>query len=293
MAGFLILGPLSKDTIIQDGIKTSSLGGAVYYQSLVFSTLQVEHTAVVTLSWKDRGLLDHFPKNTIIKPVFKKDTVNFENKYLNNDPNCRSQRSNAPKISITRDDLLKLDLSELDFQGIILSPLLPWDLPLDTLNYLYQTGVPLYAGAQGYLRDIKQDKIILKPCPDFYQVLERIKILFLDQHELGALKKNKDESPQDVTARLLSYGLEEIVVTCGDKGSFIYSKHQSFKIKAYPPAKVVDPTGLGDTYLAAYLACKSQNSDSLKCGKLASYLASLKLENKKAPPGLLDQYGSI
>ncbi|MBV1729393.1 MAG: hypothetical protein KUA33_03970 [Methanobacterium sp.] len=55
MSGFLILGPLSKDTIIKDGLKTHSVGGAVYYQSRVFSSLNLNHTAVVTLAADDQN----------------------------------------------------------------------------------------------------------------------------------------------------------------------------------------------------------------------------------------------
>ncbi len=290
MSGFLILGPLSKDTIIQKGKRTYSLGGAVYYQSLIFSALDIDHTAVVTLANQDRELLNQFPEKTIIRPVFKKESIIFENKYLNNDPNHRIQRSNAPKIPLTRKDLLKLFDTKLEFDNIVLAPLLPWDLPLDTVKYLYKQKIPLYAGVQGYLRDLNQGNIMLKPSPDFEQVLSMLDIVFLDENEFKSLKINKNESYREIAARIFSYGLQEIVVTCGDRGSLIYLPDKNYKIQAHPPSKVIDPTGLGDTYLAAYLTCKNQNPDSLKCAKMASHLATLKLENKKPSSSLLNKY---
>lgn len=290
MSEFLILGPLSKDTIIHKGKRTYALGGAVYYQSLIFSALDIDHTAVVTLAIQDKELLNQFPEKTIIRPVFKKESINFENKYLNNDPNNRIQRSNSPQIPLTKKDLLKLFNTKLEFDNIVLAPLLPWDLPQDTVKYLYKQKIPLHAGVQGYLRDLNQDNIKLKPSPDFEQVLSMLDIVFMDENEFKALKLNKNESFRDIATRIFSYGVQEIVVTCGDRGSLIFLPDKSYKVQAHPPGKVVDPTGLGDTYLAAYLTCKNQNLDSLKCAKMASHVATLKLENKMPSFRLLNKY---
>ncbi|GAB6054736.1 ribokinase [Methanobacterium movens] len=281
MSGFLILGPLSNDTIIKDGLKTHSVGGAVYYQSRVFSSLNLNHTVVVTLAADDQHLLNEFPEKTRLIPVFKKETVRFENKYFNNDPNKRIQRSNAPNIPLTTEDLLKIFKSEeMDFEGIILSPLLSSDIPLSTVKWLSKKDIPLYAGAQGYLRNLKNCDINLNLRPEFEELLKMVGILFLDENELKAIKINRKETFMESLNRLASYGPEEIVITCGDKGSLIYSQEKVHKIKAYPPLQVGDPTGLGDTYLAAYLSCKKNNKDPIKCGKFAAQIATKKLESR-------------
>lgn len=278
MTGFLILGPLSKDIIIKDGIISHSLGGAVYYQSKVFSALEVDHTVLVTLSREDEDLLNQFPESTHLNPVFKGETVCFENKYLNNNLDHRIQRSNAPELPLKRDDLNSISKNE--FEGIILSPLLPGDIPLDTVKYLHKLKKPLYLGAQGYLRDFNGYKVKLRPRTDFERFIKGIKIVFMDKNELRALRETKYESLVDIARRLSSYGLEEVVITCAHQGSLIYSEDKLYKIKAYHPSKVVDPTGLGDTYLAAYLSCRRKSRDIIKCGEFAARLATLKLENK-------------
>ena len=146
------------------------------------------------------------------------------------------------------------------------------------------------SGAQGYLRDFKNGEVKLRPPSKFKELLKMFKIVFLDENELRSLKKTKAESIRDVFRRLSLHKLEEIVVTCGDRGSWIYSaENKLYKIKAYPPYKVSDPTGLGDTYLAAYLSCKRNDADIFNCGEFAARLATIKLENKKSWPDLLNQ----
>jgi nucleoside kinase len=101
MGEFLLLGPVSKDTIIRRNQKTHSVGGAVYYQSKVLCGLGLKYKAAVTLSVEDKDILNCFPDKNSILPIFKEDTVKFENNYYDENPNHRFQRSNAPRIPIT------------------------------------------------------------------------------------------------------------------------------------------------------------------------------------------------
>lgn len=285
MGNFLILGPVSKDTIIKNDKKIHRIGGAVYYQSKVLSGLGQSHVAAVTLSKEDRDLLDEFPSQTQVFPLFKKDTVKFENKYYNNDPNHRIQRSNAPKIPITSEDILGIislnfeSKSQLD--GVLLGPLLPWDIPLETINKIHNLGIPIYMGLQGYLRHFEGCDIYLEPLKRVNEILKFVKIVFLDEGEARAIVPH--ETSLEKIGKLLSkYGPEEIIITCGDRGSVIYSKEKSeaIKIKAYPPIKLIDPTGLGDTYMAAYISCHVKGKSQEECGKFASMVSTIKLENK-------------
>ena len=48
--------------------------------------------------------------------------------------------------------------------------------------------------------------------------------------------------------------------------------------RALPPRRHVDPTGCGDTYLAAYMTRRLSSDDLRACGDFAAAVASLKLE---------------
>ena len=78
-----------------------------------------------------------------------------------------------------------------------------------------------------------------------------------------------------------------MIITRGSSGSLIYSKNldEIYKIPAFKPQKIEDPTGLGDTYMAAYAALRLEGENPKKCGVFAAAAASLKLENKSAFKG--------
>ena len=68
MPKFIIIGPLTRDTISRDGLIYHSTGGAVYYQASVLSNLDVDVTAVITLSREDEELLNAFPQECEYNP---------------------------------------------------------------------------------------------------------------------------------------------------------------------------------------------------------------------------------
>jgi sugar/nucleoside kinase (ribokinase family) len=47
----------------------------------------------------------------------------------------------------------------------------------------------------------------------------------------------------------------------------------------------MDPTGLGDTYMAAYATKRMETSDPKTCGIFASMVSTMKLEKIGAFPG--------
>ncbi|MCK9152044.1 PfkB family carbohydrate kinase [Methanobacterium alcaliphilum] len=285
MGSFLLLGPVSKDTIIKKNQKTHRIGGAVYYQSMVLSGLGLKHTAAVTLSKEDKFILDEFPDKTKVIPLFKRDTVKFENNYYDHDPNHRIQRSNAPKIPVTVEDVENIFTLFKDkkrqFDGVLLGPLLPWDIPMETINKIHDLNIPIYMGLQGYLRHFDGCDIHLEPLKRVNVILKYVKILFLDEGEARAIAPN-ETSLAKIGQLLSGYGPDEVIITCGNRGSVIYSKKESkaFIIKAFPPSKLTDPTGLGDTFMAAYISCHVTGNSLEECGRFAAMVSTIKLENK-------------
>jgi len=79
MAKFLLLGPLTRDTNLKGGSTCRGIGGPVYYQAGVLSSLKSEVTAVVTLGKDDAELLTYFSKNVQLKPIWGEETMQFEN----------------------------------------------------------------------------------------------------------------------------------------------------------------------------------------------------------------------
>ncbi|HMK53268.1 MAG TPA: PfkB family carbohydrate kinase [Methanobacteriaceae archaeon] len=282
MVHFLLLGPVTRDTIIREGSIYESTGGPVYYQAGVLNSLGIEVTALITLGKSDKNLLNSFPNMINIIPSFRDDTAHFENCYPSQDPNQRKQKASLPCNSLKETDFKGLDLYQFD--AFLVSPLSPWDVPLETLEYLHQTEKPIYIGVQGYLRYLEDHKVVLRTWENYKSFLNLSKIIFLDEIEARVIIGTDYSDLEEIARRLAEHGPDEVVITLGDRGSLIYShqKKVTYRIPAVTPHKTVDPTGLGDTYMAAYLSKRQKSFDPLECGIFASQIASLKLENRGA-----------
>ena len=281
MSTITLIGPITNDTIIKDNSTHKSVGGAVYYQSSVLECLNVNTKAVITLAKTDEELLTAFPKNIKLFPVFTHETVKFQNIYPDNNPNHRIQKANIPHNPLKVKYIKSLNLRDSD--AILLGPLSPYDIPLETVEYLSKLKIPIYLGVQGYLRHLKDGKIVLRPWDEFKKFLKFVKILFMDENESATIL-GQQLPLTEVAKTLASFGPDEIIITQGSNGSTIYSKKldEIYKIPAFPPKKIEDPTGLGDTYMAAYAARKLETSDPKMCGIFASAASVIKLENKGA-----------
>jgi hypothetical protein len=289
MSKFLILGPVTHDTILKSGSRCQGVGGPVYYQSNVLSALKAEVTAVITLGRDDNDLTNYFPPDTDLVTIWREETMEFENFYPNLDPNHRVQRAHIPLNPIKVSHISNIDMDAFD--AALVSPLSPMDVPSQTLKYISQQGLPVYLGVQGYLRHLERHKVILKPWKNHEKFLKYVNFLFMDEVEAGVMTGQLSPSLDEISSKLLLPGPEEVIITRGSRGSIIYSQSQddTYQIPAVPPKQTIDPTGLGDTYLAAYAFKKQEAFDPQECGIFASLVSSLKLEKKGAFQGSIQQ----
>ncbi|MDI6645126.1 MAG: PfkB family carbohydrate kinase [Methanobacteriaceae archaeon] len=274
----ILLGPLSCDIIIKNGNRYKSIGGPVFYQSGVFKSLGINLEAVITLSNKDKNLLDSFPEKVHVHQILTKETMQFQNIYPDHDPNHRIQKAIIPKNPIKYQFISGVDFLSAD--ALLLGPLSPYDIPLETLDYLYSTKIPIYLGGQGYLRHLDSDKIILKQWKNYKHYLKYVECLFIDENEARVILDGKITNLRDIIVKLALSGPKEVVITCGSRGALIYSRIEDsfYKIPAYKPETVKDPTGLGDTFMAAYVAKKFETENIDECGRFAAALSCMKLE---------------
>ncbi|MEN6329500.1 MAG: PfkB family carbohydrate kinase [Methanobacteriaceae archaeon] len=282
MGNFLLVGPVTRDTIIRPSHTYHSTGGPVYYHAGVLDTLGIEATALVTIAKKDEDLLRSFPSSIRVIPSFREYTANFENYYPSQDPNQRKQRAQMPCNPLKKEDFGNFDLH--CFDAFLVSPLSPADIPLKTLKYLYKIEKPIYMGVQGYMRHLENSEVVLRPWENHHKFLPFLKIIFMDELEARMILGTGYSDLEIIAEKLAAHGPEEVIITLGDRGSLIYSsqKEKFYRIPAVPPHKTVDPTGLGDSYMAAYACKRLERSDPEKCGIFASQIASLKLENQGA-----------
>jgi sugar/nucleoside kinase (ribokinase family) len=277
MPKFMIIGPVTRDTISRDGMVYHHTGGAVYFQSAVFSSFNMNITALITLSNFDTDLLNAFPEDADLIPVFVDETMEFENIYPNHDLNHRVQRAKVPDNPVLPKNLPE-NLESYD--AAILCPLSPTDIPIETVEYLSKHNVPIYMGAQGYLRHLCDDEVVLKPWEDFPKFLKHVELLFLDEAEAKIVTGFKGCDLETIGKQLSKFGPNEIIITRGDRGALIYysTLNEVYRIHAFPPKQTMDPTGLGDTFMAAYASKRVENYSPKSCGIFASMVSTMKLE---------------
>ena len=77
---------------------------------------------------------------------------------------------------------------------------------------------------------------------------------------------------------LAGWGVKEVVLTLGSKGSKILADGVLHDIPAYPPHEAVDATGCGDTYMAGYLYRRSLGDSIDNAARFAAAMCTIKLE---------------
>lgn len=81
--------------------------------------------------------------------------------------------------------------------------------------------------------------------------------------ELETLLSVKVKNEKDIIKygqELLSYGLQNLLVSCADKGSYFINKSKILKIET-PKIKVVNSSGAGDSMLASFVANYVETND--------------------------------
>jgi sugar/nucleoside kinase (ribokinase family) len=281
MTNLLLIGPVTKDVIRKGGTTYRNTGGAVYYQSSALVQLGAKVTAVVTLSPADRTLLNAFHPDTDVVPVWTTQTMEFENNYPDPcNPNFRTQQARIPDNPILPEQLQNLDIRAFD--AIYILPLCPGDIPLRTVQYAAAFRKPVFVGAQGYLRHLHDGKVVLRAWPDFPKFAPAVGMLFVDDVEARCIQGKPCAELSDTLSLLGSSGIGEVVVTRGDRGAIIVSGGRKYAIPAFAPDIIADPTGLGDTYMAAYTLQRLRGCGVRQAGETAAATATMKLEYKGA-----------
>ncbi len=128
---------------------------------------------------------------------------------------------------------------------------------------------------QGLVRDASGGEIRMDAWPEMEEGLACVTVLKADEDEARILTGEND--PEQAAQRLAGWGPREVIVTLGSRGSVIYSAGRLHRISPLPASRVVDATGCGDTYLAAYLHWRLKSGDLERAGRFASAAATLTL----------------
>ena len=98
-----------------------------------------------------------------------------------------------------------------------------------------------------------------------------VDIVFADEDEIMALYETPDF---EAAAAIAAQGRNLFVMTRSANGSVVVLGDERIEQRAIPVAKVIDSTGAGDAYTAAFLYGLSQNAPLAECARLGTWCAT-------------------
>lgn len=123
-----------------------------------------------------------------------------------------------------------------------------------------------------YLYDPSQQVVRLNP-DDLRAGVDGATLLFCNEYEFELLQKHTGYS-----AEKLRNSVQILVVTLGENGALIHTGEGEWRIPVVPPAKIADPTGVGDAFRGGFLRGLRLNFPLQICGEMGVLAATYCLE---------------
>lgn len=104
-------------------------------------------------------------------------------------------------------------------------------------------------------------------------LLEGVEVVLMNERELFTL--TGESSISDAVSGLRARGIDQVVVKVGEMGSIVVTPERSELVEAYAIDGVLDTTGAGDVYTAAFVAAVVEGNDLLQAAWLANVAGAL------------------
>ena len=251
---FVVIGHLTRDEH-SDGSFT--LGGAVTFASISARNLgyRVGIVTGAAENFPEPGLLHDIELVRVPSPT----TTTFRNLYQGGH---RTQYVHDIAAPLTPDAVPQEWRSA---KIVLLGPLVG---EIDhTMLDIFSPETIIAVSPQGWMRKWDETgRVRAKAWQEAQDILPRTNILILSEEDLGGFSE-----------RLSSYiALAPMVVlTRGEHGCVIYRKRERpIEVAAFP-TELVDPTGAGDTFAAAFLIRYHETNDIVQAARFANAAASL------------------
>jgi sugar/nucleoside kinase (ribokinase family) len=270
-----VIGPVARDVNAIGGREQPPQpGGAAWYSSMVYAALGLAVAVVTRVAAADEpALLGGLRRHGIaVFNLGARVSTTFRNIYDPANPDLRRQRVDAvaPPIRVR-------DLPALDARIWQVGPLTGADVSAGVIARCIATGGLVGLDVQGLTRRIAGGAVGPARPARRPTHLRRLNVLKADEEEL-LIHTGAGELAAAVD-KVRHAGVREVLVTQASRGSTIYGPDGAIAIDPLPPRRNVDPTGCGDTYLAAYLAARLASDDLRACGMFAAAAATLKMES--------------
>lgn len=265
------IGHLTLDKVVTPNSSLNMAGGTSFYFSNAIRNMAASYILVTSLAEKEKSFAEDLrEKGVVVNVFYDSKTHYFENIYSHN------LDHRIQKVLQTGNAFGFEQVKHIDATIFHLGPLLAGDIPVELIKALSEKG-KVSLDVQGYLRKVENQNVYAADWKEKREGLQHVDILKANEIEMEMLTGTKEVRKG---AKLLSdWGVKEVVITLGSKGSVIYADQIFYDIPAYVPAREVDATGCGDTYMAGYLYQRIIYKSIPEAGKFAAAMASLKIES--------------
>lgn len=263
------VGHITLDKVVTPQTTAYMAGGTSYYFSKAIRQMEVNYGLVTAVGESEMPVVEALQAEGIaVDATVSAHSVYFENTY-SIDQDHRTQR-----VLQQADPFTIEQLQNVEAKIFHLGPLLANDMPTELLIYLAGKG-RLSLDVQGYLRQVSNFEVQPANWPSKEEVLPLLQYLKANEHELEVL--TGCTSQHEGAKVLANWGVKEVLITLGSKGSIIYADGKYYTIPAYKPTQITDATGCGDTYMAGYLYKRIKGEDIETAGNFAAAMAGLKI----------------
>ena len=265
------LGHITLDKVVTPRQTVHMPGGTAFYFAHAMRQIEgVDFSLVTAVAQSEMNVVEDLrSKGVDVLALPSEHSVCFANIYGENQ-NERKQRVTAKAASFNC-----AQLADVNAEIFHLGSLLADDFPLETVKYLSTKG-KVSVDSQGFLREVRGEEVFAIDWKEKNDFLPYVYFLKVDEHEMEVLTGFTDV--RKAAVRLNEWGVKEVIITLGDRGSVIYDGHIFYRIPAYRPKEIVDATGCGDTYMTGYLYQKALGKSIEECGCFAAAMSSIKIE---------------
>lgn len=274
MKDICCIGHITKDKIVTPNSTVYMAGGTSFYFAYAINQLpkDVTFSLVTAMDPTEKEPVEKMLEAGIdVTLNASRNTVFFENIYFGKNQNERKQRVLAKADPFTIDQL-----KDVEAKVFHLGTLLSDDFSPEVVEFLATKG-HVSIDVQGYLREVRDEKVYPIDWKDKLKVLKNTYYLKVNETEMETITGLKD--PLEAAKLIHAWGVKEVIITLGSEGSLIYLNGEFYQIPAYAPHEVVDATGCGDTYSAGYLYKRLQGASPIEAGKFAAAMCTIKLEH--------------
>lgn len=263
------IGHLTRDKIVTPAHTVHMTGGTSFYFSHAIKSLPIRYHLVTALAEEDADAAAELKTAGVnITVLPSRHTVYFENIY----PDTTDHR--IQRVLHEADPFRIQDFTEVQSAYFHLGPLLATDISVALIQELAAKG-KVSLDVQGYLRKVENASVIPADWKEKQKALAYISILKASEDEAKTITGETDMI--SAAKKIADWGVQEVVITKGGKGSLIYDGEKIYNIPAYRPVLIADATGCGDTYMAGYLYQRIKGAAIAYSGAFGAAMAAIKI----------------